>query len=148
MFIINDIGIYDYTLFKMGGYLIYLIIIIRTILNKYIDDYKIFEYIATILINFIAIGCYSSEYDGMLYVALLVILTIGGYIYKMGPVFIVSAFFILFNVFLLTRNFWLSIPWWLYVLFIGSVLIVFAIYNELNDKKDKNINSKIQKLKN
>lgn len=84
----------------------------------------------------------------MLYVTLLVILTIISYLYKLGPTFIVSIIFILINVILLTRNFWLSIPWYLYILLIGSILIAFAVNNELNSKKDKVIKSKLNDIKN
>ena len=84
----------------------------------------------------------------MLYVTLLVILTIISYLYKLGPTFIVSIIFILINVILLTRNFWLSIPWYLYILLIGSILIAFAVNNELKSKKDKVIKSKLNDIKN
>ena len=39
---------------------------------------------------------------------------------------------------ILTRMFWLSIPWWVYLLLVGSILIGFAIRNEMVEKKDSN----------
>ena len=53
-------------------------------------------------------------------------------------VFITSLIFILINMVILTRMFWLSIPWWVYLLLVGSILIGFAIRNEMVEKKDSN----------
>ena len=49
--------------------------------------------------------------------------------------------------FILTKTFWLSIPWWLYILLVGSILVGFAIYNEIREKKDNNVKNRIENIK-
>ena len=133
--ILNDIYI-TLVVFTLGVLLIYSLIITRDILKPRTKDYKVFEYILFICINFLAITSFANEADGMLYVILLVILTMISYLRKYGPAFIVSIVFILINMFLLTRRFWLSLPWWIYILGVGLILIVFAIVNEIHEKNN------------
>ena len=137
-FITTDLKLNNYTIFVYGPYLIWIPFITRTILKKYEEkNYKTWEYLSYILINYLSLTNYTSQMDGILYVFLLTIIVIISYTLKLGPIFIISIIAILINVLLLTRLFWLSIPWWIYILIIGSILISFAIYNELNDKKQK-----------
>lgn len=143
--IIDDIHV-TLVLFTIGVLLIYSLIITRNILKPRTKDYKVFEYILFICINFIAITSFVNEADGMLYVILLVILTMISYIRKYGPAFIVSIVFILINMFLLTRRFWFSLPWWIYILVVGLILIVFAVVNEIHEKN--NIKENLLNLKN
>lgn len=86
--------------------------------------------------------------DGIIYVMFLTLLVIISYIYKLGPIFLICLIFILLNVFILTKTFWFSIPWWLYILLVGSILVGFAIYNEIREKKDNNVKNKIKNIKN
>ena len=109
------------------------------IFRKHISWYKELEYIGLILLYMIAMGYYLDSLDGLLFVCLILIITIFGYIRKYGPIFIVSLIFVLINMFYLTSEFWLAIPWWIYLLVIGIILILFAIYNEMNEKKNINI---------
>ena len=76
----------------------------------------------------------------MLFVLLLLALSIIGYIKRWGPIFLVSIIFILVNTFILTREFWFDLPWWVYLLLVGTILISFAVRNELYEK-NKNTNS-------
>lgn len=145
--IINDLKLYDVTVLTVGSYLILLLISTRTILKRYTSSYKRFEYIISILINLIALVNYTSEMDGIIYVMFLTLLVIISYIYKYGPMFIVSLIFILLNVLILTRTFWFSIPWWFYILLVGSILVGFAIYNEVKENKDNKIKSKVNAIK-
>ena len=145
-FIIKDLGWTNLSIFNYGPYLIWWPFITRDIIKKYdINTYKIFEYLGYILINVYSLGNYTSEFDGLIFVFLLTLIVIVSYILKLGPVFLVSLLAILINVLLLTRTFWLSIPWWIYILIVGIILIIFAIYNELSIKKDST--SLIKKLK-
>ena len=130
----------DITAFNYLGYLIFGIITIRDIIKKYLkDEYKVFEYILCGFIYYFAIINYTSEFDGMIFVAILFLLTIISYIKKMGPIFFTTIIAIIVNVFLLTREFWFSIPWWAYMLVIGSGLIIFAIKNELSENKQREL---------
>ena len=97
-------------------------------------DYKIAEYIVLSVLYLFAIGIYKTELNGMLFVFLLLVLSILGYLKRWGPVFLISLSFIVINTFILTRLFWLSLPWWVYLLLIGSILIAFAVNNELHEK--------------
>ena len=145
--IIDDLKLYDVTVLTVGSYLILLLISTRTILKRYTSSYKRFEYTISILINLIALVNYTSEMDGIIYVMFLTLLVIISYIYKYGPMFIVSLIFILLNVLILTRTFWFSIPWWFYILLVGSILVGFAIYNEVKENKDNKIKSKVDAIK-
>lgn len=145
--LIYDLELSNVALFNYGIYLFFIIALTRTLFKKYGNFYKVIEYIFTILVNLIALGNYNSEFDGILYVALLVALVIISYVNKYGPTFITSLVFIVLNVFLLTRDFWFNVPWWLYVLALGGILIGFAINNEANDNKNKiNTKEKVKEL--
>ena len=146
-FIISDLKLDDFTVLSMGIYIVYLLIISRDILKKYINDYKVLEYIASSFIYFITLFMYNSEFDGLLFVMFVVIIVMICYMYKFGPLLVVSLIAIVLNILLLTREFWLSIPWWIYILLIGSLLVAFAIYNEIKLKKDNDIKDKIKELK-
>ena len=136
--IIMDLGLDNLTLFDLGSFVVFYVICSRDIFIKHTNSYKVFEYIVLIILNLIAIGSFVDEADGMLFVGLLLVLSILGYVKKWGPIFITSLVFILINMVILTRMFWLSIPWWVYLLLVGSILIGFAIRNEMVEKKDSN----------
>lgn len=151
--IISDLELETYTLFSMLGYVIVAILTLRKILIKYINNLDVWEYIVFGFIYLIALSEYNNEFDGMLFGILLVAVVITSYINKYGALFMVSIFAILVNIFVLTREFWFSIPWWVYLLTIGTILIGFAIKNEMSDKKSeknainllKNIKDRIEK---
>ena len=151
--IILDLQLGTYTLFFMLGYIVIAILTLRTIMIKYITKVDAWEYITFGLIYLIALLNYSNESDGMLFGILIVIIIITSYLKKYGALFMVSLFAILVNIFALTREFWFSVPWWIYLLTIGTILIGFAIKNEITDKKTeinainllKNIKERIEK---
>ena len=130
----------EYKVFELTGILVLVVTITRTILKNYIKDIDAIEYIALGLMYLSAIGQYYNEFDGMMFVAVIVILMFISYYKKYGAIFVVSLFAILANAILLTREFWLAIPWWIYLLAVGSLLILFAVKNESDEKKFKNIN--------
>ena len=84
-------------------------------------------------------GSLTNEYDGIIYFIFLAILIIISYLYKLGPIFLISLISIVLNSIILTRSIFGNIPWWIYILVIGGILIGFAIHNEA---KDKNKNEK------
>jgi len=125
---------------KYLGYIVFSICITRNILKKHsINEYKIFEYLIFTVLYLTAISQYSSPMDGVIFVGMLVCLIILSYIKKFGPIFFTSTIAVLLNTFLLTREFWFSIPWWIYMLVIGSILIGFAVKNELTESKQKEL---------
>ena len=134
-----DLNIRDITLFSYGLYVLLFVLCSIDVFRKHISWYKVLEYISLVILYLLAMGNYFDELDGLLFVCLILLLTIFGYVKKYGPIFIVSLIFVLINMFYLTRVFWLSIPWWIYLLVVGIILILFAIYNEMNEKKDKNV---------
>ena len=90
----------------------------------------------------------------MIFGLLLIAIIFASYIKGYGAIFITSIIAILVNILLLTRTFWFSIPWWIYLLAIGSILISFAIRNEVSENKKidgknliKNIKEKIDNNK-
>ena len=133
--IINDLNINDIAALSIGIYILLTLLITRTIFKKYGNGYKVWEYILCSLINLIAIGNYNSQFDGIVYCLFLTIVVIVCYILRYGPVFLICLISILLNVILLIGS---SMPWWIYVLIIGFILIIFAIYNEVKDKKNNN----------
>ena len=138
-FIIHDLDLESFTMINIGVYVLWVPLVTRLIIRKYsIIGCKIAEYTANVIINLVAFFSYTSEYDGLLFVLLLMLVIIVSYAIKLGPVFLVSSVSIILNVFVLTREFWLAIPWWIYVLIIGIILISFAVYNEINANKRKN----------
>ena len=128
----------EITAFKYVGYIVVTMLISRNIIKKVLfDAYKIIEYFAFPIIYINAIINYTNETDGMIFVLMLVIITIISYTFKFGPIFISTISAIIINSFLLTREFWFSIPWWIYMLVIGTILIVFAVNNEITENKQK-----------
>lgn len=126
------------TAFKYVGYIVVTMLISRNVVKKVlVDAYKILEYFAFPIIYLIAIFNYTNETDGMIFVLMLVIITIVSYTFKFGPIFISTITAIIINSLLLTREFWFSIPWWVYMLVIGTILIIFAVNNELTENKQK-----------
>ncbi len=138
-FAVYDLNINNIAILTYGMYMIYFILLNRSILKKYVNAYKVVEYISLVLINILAIINFISEADGLIFVILLILLVIVSYGLKYGPTFIVSLIFIVINAILLTKEFWLSLPWWLYVLIIGFILISFAIINEIKDKRNSGL---------
>ena len=136
--ILSDLNINDITALSVGIYIILTLLFTRTIFKRYGNNYKVWEYILSVFINLIALGSYSSEQDGIIYVAFLAIIVIISYILKFGPTFLICLIFIILNVLLLIG----SMPWWIYILIIGGVLIGFAIYNEAKDNSKEKINIK------
>lgn len=134
--IISDLGLGDYTLFTMLGYIVTAVFTLRKILIKYVKNIDVLEYITLGIMYIIALAQYSNEIDGILFGFLIVAIIIFSYLKKYGALFMVSIFAILVNIFVLTRKFWFSIPWWAYLLTIGAILIGFAIKNEVSDKKN------------
>ena len=124
------------------------IVLLKDIVKKYVKDLDVLEYFVFALIYLFAIGLYTSEADGIIFVLFVVGLVMYSYMKKYGAIFIVSIMAILLNAILLTREFWLSIPWWIYLLLVGGILIGFAIKNESDDKKDKiSVGNAINNLK-
>ena len=146
--IAEEIGLFKYTLFEYVGICTFVLLALRKVLVVYIKNINLIEAITFSLIYIKAITSYNNELDGMLFVLLIVGLMILSYIQKYNSLFIISISAILVNIFLLTREFWFSIPWWVYLLLLGSLLILFAIRNEMNDNGKKiNIETIVKALK-
>ena len=143
--VVKDLSLIDISVFRFGPYFIWCAFLTRYVFKKYIPDYKALEYLGFILLNIITIMNYTSEQDGTIFVIFLILLVLGAYTLKYGPIFLVSLIFILINILILTRDFWLNLPWWLYVLIAGLILIAFAVYNELKENKQvlKNLKDKL-----
>ncbi len=143
--ILKEIGLDEYYSFTMIGVTVVAILFTKTIINKYTENTDNLEYILFSLIYLTALGSYSSEKDGMIYVLSLVAILIYSYSKKYGAIFVVTTLGIILNALALTREFWFSIPWWIYLLLIGTILIGFAIKNESNENKEKITIAKVVK---
>ena len=134
-FVLDDLGLIEKEACTMFIPVMILIpVYSRTILKPYNKDYKALEYITYILLNLIALVILD---DLEVFVGVLVATAIISYLLKLGPIFIISLIFLVLNVIRLTIDFWLSIPWWIYILVIGSILVFFAMHNELKENKEK-----------
>ena len=143
-----EFGLEELACTEAIGIVILAIALLKDIIKKYVKDLDTLEYFIFSIIYLYAIGLYTSEADGIVFVLFVVALVMYSYMKKYGAIFIVSIMAILLNAILLTREFWLSIPWWIYLLLVGGILIGFAIKNESDDKKEKiNVGSVIKNLK-
>ena len=146
---VGDLGFNDVTAVAMFGYIVTVVVTLQTVLKKYVPDIEILEYIAFILMYLFAFGNYLNELDGMIFGCLMVAIIVFSYLFKRSAIFIVTIIGLIINVLLLTREFWFSVPWWIYLLLVGTLLIAFAVRNEMGDKKEKiTINKLIVDLKN
>ena len=123
---------------------IYAVIVLRTILNRYVKDIIPIEMTTFSIIYLLALPTYISELDGMIFVLCILGMIAFSYYKKIGSIFSISLAALIVNVFALTIDFWKSIPWWLYTLTIGIALISFAIYNETNKGKSVDAIKKIR----
>ena len=143
-----EIDLNDFASANIIGILVLAIVLLKDIVRKYVKDLDTIEYLVFSIIYLLAIGSYTSEADGIIFVLFVVALVMYSYMKKYGAIFIVSIIAILVNAILLTREFWLSIPWWIYLLLIGGILIGFAIKNESDDRKEKiSVGNVIKNLK-
>ena len=142
-FIIYDFNITDkYYSVALVPVMILIPLISRTIIKPNGKDYKVFEYITYIILNLYAL---SSATDLEVFIGLLILAVIISYMLKHGPIFLVSLVFVVINVIRLTMDFWLSIPWWIYILVIGSILVFFAMHNEMKEQKEEKLIDKLKK---
>ena len=145
---ISEFDMNTLTCWNSIGVTILALVFMRNILRKFVGSIDYIEYIVYSIIFLTALSSYVSEIDGIVFVLFVVLLVMYSYIKKYGSVFIVSILAILVNAILLTREFWLSIPWWIYLLFVGALLIGFAIKNESDDRKEKiNVGNVIKNIK-
>lgn len=143
-----ELALDEFACTNLIGILILTIILLKDIIIKYVKDLDSLEYIIFSIIYLYAVGLYTSEADGIIFVLFIVALVMYSYMKKYGALFIVSIMAILVNAILLTREFWLSIPWWIYLLLVGGILIGFAIKNESDDRKEKiSVGNVIKNLK-
>ena len=68
--------------------------------------------------------------DGVVYLAMLLVLSILAYIKEWKYYLYSSIVSMIFGVIILTAEYWQQIPWYVYILFIGLSLIIFAMYDE------------------
>ena len=114
-----------------------LLLTTRTIIKNRIKDYKVLEYIFLAMINLYSVSTITNPNDAIIITLFFLLNVIIGYLYKFGPLLIISLISLLYAVFKLTESFWLSISWWIYVLAIGCILVMFAINNEIKSKENK-----------
>ena len=133
--IISDIGINNITFVNLFGAFVCLFLVTRTILKKRTELYKVLEYLVTVLLYVIAFRSYTSLPDAIIFTSCTFIPIIIGYVFKLGPLFLISLMAIVINSVNLTLKFWQSIPWYVYMLVIGLALVSFAVVNEAESKK-------------
>jgi uncharacterized membrane protein len=148
MIILKDHDLTSIVALKALFTTILVLLITRTVMKKYTKDYKVFEYIGLIINNLITIGFLDARSGGMLLIGFFIVAVIFAYIRKVGPLLLCSLISLLITVFKLTEDFWLNLSWWIYVLLIGTILIIFAISNEIKEKKGISKKDRWKNLKN
>ena len=148
MIILNDADLIHIVALGSLFTTVLILLITRTVIAKYNKNYKVFEYIGLIINNLITIGLLDSESGAILLIGLFLIAIIFAYITKVGPLLLCSLISLLITVFKLTKDFWLNLSWWIYVLVVGTILIVFAISNEVKEKKGITRKDRLKNLKN
>lgn len=124
----------NYTIFKMLGIIVAGMLIVKSVLAKYIQTDTL-EYVFWGFVYLAAIANYADSTDGIIFSIFIVATIFYSYNQKYGATFLCGILAIIANGFLLTRHFWLIIPWWIYLLAIGGSLIAFGIKNEANENK-------------
>ena len=132
-----DLGLDSVTVIAALGTIVVAAVSFRTIVNKYIPNSEILEYVVFTFLYLIAFSNYANEADGMLFGILMIAILFLSYMFKSGAIFMVTIIGLIVNVLLLTREFWFAVPWWAYLLSIGVVLITFAVRNEIGSKNGK-----------
>ena len=133
---VNDLGLTSAVVYY--GILLPAIMVFTRYIYKNTKGMDIVEYILLILVSLIAMSQYGSTFEGLLFVGLLALLMVSGYIYKYEPAFNVSLVAVIINVLLLTYKYLLNLPGWLYLLILGLAIVMFAVYNENKNKNKKN----------
>lgn len=146
--LIKDTGIEDKVVLRNITEAVTALLITRTVIKRHTTDYKVLEYILLALINIVSISQIESETTAMLLIGVFTIEVIISYIIKLGPLLVCSLIATLVTIFKLTEDFWLNLSWWIYVLAVGTILIVFAVNNEIKEKNGSSLKSKFQDIKN
>jgi len=134
----NDTLLANYSAAFKIPTLILMILILKTIVNKYVfspSQRDLIDYISFAIVYLISLCSYSSEIDGMIFCGFVLLFLFYCYFKKYGAIFITSIIALTINILFLTREFWASLPWWVYLLIVGFVLIGFAVRNESKENK-------------
>jgi hypothetical protein len=78
---------------------------------------------------FVEVG--SDSLQAVIYGVIFIVSIIYGYIKQERTYFIGGSIFLIVGVIFNTLEFWSRIPWWVYLLTTGTILIVFAVRNEI-----------------
>ena len=145
--IVNDLDIAKITVINYLGDFVVLYAVTNTIIKE-TTLARVLEYLFTLLIYFFAFNSYTDVTDAIIFTSCIFIAIVIGYIKKNGPMFLISLIAFVLNFIKLTIKFWTGIPWYAYMLIAGSALIIFAIINEANAKKEKKktLGSAFQKI--
>lgn len=145
----NDLEVEMVTILALG-YIITLGLISRDVIYK-IDAglSKAVQYIGYFIIYSIVAFNYINANDAILFIGLLVGMIIFTYTFKLGPIFLCSVVAEIVMAFNVTKDFWMSIPWWIYLLVGGTILISFAVRNEVKEKTEGNkFKNKVKQISN
>lgn len=79
----------------------------------------------------------SEPIDGVAYLGILLVLSILSYVKNWKTYLYTSVVSMVFGVIVLTAEYWQEIPWYVYILVIGLILIIFAMYDEKRKQNKK-----------
>ena len=130
-------GLDDVIFFALLGLLGAFSYLSRNVINKYIQDVKVLEYIVIAILYLGFIGEATELSDAISIILVQVLFMIISYYKKYGAQFVGNTAMLIVSGIYLTKGFWALIPWWLYLLGIGSVLIGTAVRNEAKEKTEK-----------
>ena len=112
--------------------------LLHTLKFKDLTIYKVFFYIG-LSILYLSILFDVGILASIIFIIFLLAMVVLGYYKKKTIFFVINLVTIIITFIKLTYDFWLNLPWWAYMLIVGIALIIFAIINEVKEKKNKDV---------
>lgn len=130
----------EYVWLILVGIEIFALLFFKTVAKNKWENHEELEYVFFSIVYIWALISYSSVFDGMISVGIMIAIIIFAYSKRYGSTVVMNLVAIIINAIGLTREFWFMIPWWGYLLGIGIALVAFAVKNEVKEQKINNKN--------
>lgn len=127
----------EYTSMYILGFYLFIMCISRVLYNWEKHKLEPVECVLFGILTFIAICISNAATDGVILIISLLILGIMSFAKKWKPYMYSSIISMVICILILTYEYWTQIPWYIYILLVGLVLILYAMFDE--KKKQTNI---------
>lgn len=127
------------------GYYAIVISIAKLVIKKGTKELPLFESITFAIITLVSLISVTKATDAIIMIIILFVLSLFSFVIKDKTLLYFSLASMIVHIIKQTLEFWASIPIYIYVLVIGLVLILFAMFDEkLNIKKKDNKKDNIE----